>query len=83
MLFRSLARLTNPLLCLLARGDGIVPPQTASFAYEQIGSTVKRLIEVGSPRAELAHADLFVAREAHRLVFAPIRDFLLEQPPTG
>jgi pimeloyl-ACP methyl ester carboxylesterase len=75
----ALERLTNPLLCVLARGDGIVPPETASFAFHRIGSRVKKLVEVGSEAMTVAHADLFVSREAQARVFAPICEFLLEQ----
>ena len=80
-LSEELRGLENPLLCLLARGDGIVPPRTAAFAFHQAGSKAKRLVEVGSAALPMAHADLFVSRESQRQVFAPIRDFLLEQPP--
>lgn len=72
----ELARLQNPLLCVLAKGDGIVPPETAAFPYHQIGSSAKRLLEVGSQTIAMAHADLFVSSEAHQRVFAPIRDWL-------
>ncbi|MGI5862586.1 MAG: alpha/beta fold hydrolase [Myxococcales bacterium] len=75
----ALERLTNPLLCVLARGDGIVPPETAAFAFHKIGSQVKKLVEVGSDAVTVAHADLFVSREAQARVFAPICEFLLEQ----
>lgn len=79
----GLGRLTNPLLCVLALGDGIVPRETAAFPFERIGSPAKRLLEVGSRTMAMAHADLFVSNEAHQRVFAPIRDWLLEQqvPP--
>jgi pimeloyl-ACP methyl ester carboxylesterase len=75
----GLRELTNPLLCIYARGDGVVPPETASFPYEQIGSKSKRLVEVGSPAMTVAHADMFVSSQAHEQVFHPIRDWLLEQ----
>jgi pimeloyl-ACP methyl ester carboxylesterase len=74
----ALAALRNPLLCVLATGDGIVPPETAAFPYTQIGSASKRLLEVGSRTIAMAHADLFVSSEAHDRVFAPIRDFLFD-----
>jgi pimeloyl-ACP methyl ester carboxylesterase len=75
----GLGALTNPLLCVYANGDGIVPPLTASFPYEQIGSSARKLLEVGTDTLSLAHADMFVSREAHERVFRPVRDWLLEQ----
>lgn len=75
----ALTGLTNPLLCVTALGDGIVPPETAAFPFQKIGSARKRLLEVGSATLAMAHADLFVSEEAHERVFTPIRDWLLEQ----
>lgn len=75
----GLRGLTNPMLCVAAHGDGIVPPATAAFPFHQIGSPVKKLVEVGTKTLAMAHADLFVSTEAHERVFAPVRDFLLEQ----
>ncbi len=75
----QLARLQMPLLCLAANGDGIVPLQTARFAYEQIGSPEKGLLVVGTDQLALAHADLFVSNEALELVFRPIADWLVRQ----
>jgi pimeloyl-ACP methyl ester carboxylesterase len=74
-----LPAVTNPLLCVLALGDGIVLPETAAFPFPQIGSARKRLVEVGSREVPMAHADMFVSRQAHQQVFTPIRDWLLEQ----
>ncbi len=74
----ALRNLRNPLLCVLAQGDGIVPPETAAFPFHQIGSSSKRLLEVGTHTIAMAHADLFVSNEAHERVFRPVRDWLLE-----
>lgn len=78
-LSEAVARVTNPLLVVLATGDGIVPPETAAWPYHHAASTAKRLVEVGTKTMAMAHADLFVSRHAHERVFAPIRDWLLEQ----
>ncbi len=75
---QGLGSLQNPLLCIFGNGDGIVPPATARFPYERIGSTMKKLVEVGDDSLSLAHADLFISREAHERVFRPIRDWLVE-----
>ncbi len=76
---QGFARVENPLLCLLARGDGIVRPATAAFPYQQSGACAKRLVEVGTSGPSVAHADLFVSRIAQEQVFTPIRDWFLEQ----
>lgn len=75
----ALRRVTHPLLCVLAVGDGVVPPATAAFPFYQIGSTTKRLVEVGTRTVSMAHADMFVSNQAHERVFRPIREWLLEQ----
>lgn len=84
-LSEALARMENPLLDVLAMGDGIVPPETAAWPFHQIGSRAKKLVEVGSKTMSMAHADLFVSREAHLRVFQPVRDWYLaqQQPRLG
>lgn len=75
----ALPRMTNPLLCVLANGDGIVPRETAEFPYLRTGAASKRLLEVGSKEVSIAHADMFVSNEAHARVFAPLAAWLAEQ----
>lgn len=75
----ALPRITNPLLCVLANGDGIVPRETAEFPYHRSGATSKRLLEVGTEEVSLAHADMFVSREAHARVFVPVAAWLEQQ----
>ena len=77
----GLARIRQPLLCVLANSDGIVPRATAEFAYKKVGSKSKRVLHVGTPRISVAHADLFISNEAHARVFAPIAAWLAEQKP--
>ncbi|MBL9026548.1 MAG: alpha/beta fold hydrolase [Myxococcales bacterium] len=76
---QALASLRTPLLCVVAKADGIVPPETAAFPYHAIGSTDRTLLEVGSETLKLAHADMFISNHAHERVFAPVRDWLLER----
>ncbi|MGC4120383.1 MAG: alpha/beta fold hydrolase [Myxococcales bacterium] len=78
-LSKAVERVTNPLLVVLATGDGIVPPETAAWPYHHSGAKAKKLVEVGSQTVAMAHADMFVSRHAHERVFAPIRDWILEQ----
>jgi len=77
-LAEALPAMEQPFLCVYANGDGIVPPETASFVYRQIGSAQKALLEVGSREVQMAHADMFVSNEAHARVFTPIARWLEE-----
>lgn len=76
---RRVPRMTYPLLCFVAREDGIVPPETARWPYDAIGSTDKELIEVGDDETPIAHADLFVSRISHEKVFTPLARFLVDR----
>ena len=78
-LSEEIRSLHNPLLCVLALGDGIVPRRTAEFPYLAAGSSVKRLLEVGTRERAMAHADLFVSNGAQEGVFAPIAAWLAAQ----
>ena len=75
----GLRDVTAPLFCVSAWGDGIVPRRTAEFPYLAVGSPVKKLLEVGAPELAMAHADLFISREAQLRVFEPIASWLAEQ----
>lgn len=70
------ARLDLPLMVVAAHGDGVVPRGTASFPYAHIPARNKRLLVAGDDAAPLAHADLFVSREAASRVFEPITAWL-------
>ena len=72
----GLARLQQPLLCVSALGDGIVPRRTAEYPYLAAGSTDKQLIEVGTEQIVMAHADLFISRESQTRVFEPLASWL-------
>lgn len=78
-LSESLQSMTSPLLCIVAAHDGIVPKETAAFAYEQIGSKRRELLVVGDEEIAMAHADLFISNVAHERVFRPIADFFERQ----
>ena len=80
-LSEEIGHLHNPLLCVLARGDGIVPRRTAEFPYLAVGSREKKLLEVGTRERAMAHADLFVSNGAQEGVFAPIAAWLAAQEP--
>jgi pimeloyl-ACP methyl ester carboxylesterase len=79
----ALTRITEPLMCVVANADGIVPPETALFPLERVRSAVKTRLEVGDGETAVAHADLFISNESQRRVFAPIADWLREQNDRG
>lgn len=70
------ARLDLPLMVVAAHGDGVVPRDTAIFPYEHLRSPTKQLLIAGDDAAPLAHADLFVSRDAETRVFAPLSAWL-------
>ncbi len=74
--FRSVK---NPLLCVLANADGIVPPLTALSAHEIARSKTKETLVVGTDTIRFAHADLFISDHAHDMVFKPVAEWLLRQ----
>lgn len=76
---RKLAARTNPLLCVIANGDGIVPRETALSGLRAMGSRVREVLEVGDDSQAYAHADLFVSNHAKEHVFDPIASWLFRQ----
>jgi len=74
----AIAALDNPFLCVVANGDGVVPRETAAFPFHKLRSPRKKLLEVGTDTIAMAHADLFISREAHERVFAPLADWLAQ-----
>jgi pimeloyl-ACP methyl ester carboxylesterase len=77
----ALPRITVPFLCVLASNDGIVPRETALYAYDRIGSRNRQVLEVGTTEIAMAHADLFVSTEAHERVFRPLASWLASIGP--
>lgn len=79
----AVAKLRNPLLTVVAHSDGVVPSETASFVHHHSGSEDRQLVVVGDETLAMAHADLFVSREAHERVFRPIADWLAARSAAG
>ncbi len=75
----ALRTVKNPLLCVLANADGIVPPPTALSVLDYIGGDVKDVIVVGNDRLRFAHADLFISYLSQRMVFEPMAAWLKKQ----
>jgi pimeloyl-ACP methyl ester carboxylesterase len=76
---QAVPAMKHPLLCFVAKDDGIVPPETARWVYESMGSADRSIIEVGLPNVPIAHADLFVSKISHDYVFTPLARFLTER----
>lgn len=72
--------LPNPLLSVVAMGDGIVPRETALSAHHRSRAAVRDVMEVGSATLPIAHADLFLSRVSEELVFEPLARWLARQP---
>lgn len=77
-LSEAIRRVTQPLLCVVANGDGIVPRETAEFPLVASGSRIKSRLDVGSADVRMAHADMFVSNEAHARVFEPVATWLAD-----
>jgi len=74
---RALGAMQFPLLCVVAKDDGIVPEATARDVFDSIGGTDKELLVVGGGPKPIAHADLFLSEGAQARIFAPVAEFLL------
>ncbi|HZO14827.1 MAG TPA: alpha/beta fold hydrolase [Polyangiaceae bacterium] len=61
-----------PLMVVLSNKDGIVPERTALTVLDTWGSDDIEVLRVGDERNWYAHANLFVADDAPRLVFDPL-----------
>ena len=76
---QALKQHQNPLLIVIANGDGIVPRETAMSGLDAMGSTNHDVIEIGDTEQAYAHADLFISNHADQKIFKPIADWLLKQ----
>ena len=77
---RKLGEITCPVMCVLGRQDGVVPEETSRAIYDEVGSSRRELLAVGTPDWPIGHADLFVAEHAEARIFGPVADFLLAVP---
>ena len=73
----AIERMTHPLLCVIAKDDGIVPEATALDVFHRMASHDKEILSVGGdPDKPIAHADLFLSEGAEARIFEPIARFL-------
>jgi len=75
----ALRAMTYPHLSVIANNDGIVPPETARFPYDAIGSADKELFAIGDATRPIAHADLFLSNGAQDRIFERVAAFLLRR----
>jgi pimeloyl-ACP methyl ester carboxylesterase len=76
----AIESMDNPLLCVVAKEDGIVPEATSRDVYDRIGAKDKELLVIGGDASHpIAHADLFLSKGAEARVFSPIAKFLLDR----
>jgi esterase/lipase len=71
--------MTHPVMCVLGRQDGVVPEETSRAIYEEVGSTRRELLALGTEEWPIGHADLFLAEHAEERIFTPIAEFLLAE----
>jgi pimeloyl-ACP methyl ester carboxylesterase len=72
----ALRHVKLPLLLVVPNKDGIVPEGTAMSAAKAWGGSDVEILRVGDDTNWYAHANLFVADDAPRLVFDPMIDWL-------
>lgn len=75
---KEFKKFKNPLMCVVANGDGIVPALTALSAHEIASSKIKETLVVGDDKLRFAHADLFISQHSHERVFKPLAEWLIK-----
>jgi pimeloyl-ACP methyl ester carboxylesterase len=76
----AIESMRHPLLCVVAKDDGIVPEATARDVHDRMGAVRREMLVVGGdPAHPIAHADLFLSTGAEERIFRPIARFLLAQ----
>jgi pimeloyl-ACP methyl ester carboxylesterase len=69
---QAVRRIDLPLFVVLSNKDGIVPESTALSVLDAWGGNDIEVLRVGDATNWYAHANLFVADDAPRLVFEPL-----------
>lgn len=77
-LSEAIARMPEPLLVVIANGDGIVPRETAEFLLSASTANITSRLDVGTAELRMAHADMFVSNHAQERVFRPIAGWLAD-----
>lgn len=77
----AMAATSQPLLLVMSNRDGIVPDEAVLSARRAWGASDVEVLKVGTEADWYAHADLFVADDAPRLVFDPIARWVADRQP--
>ena len=72
----AVRELELPLLVVLSNRDGIVPERTALTVLDYWGGRDTAVLRVGDDRNWYAHANLFIANDAPKMVFEPLMRWL-------
>ena len=81
---QAIERMQHPLLCVVAKEDGIVPEKTALDVFHRMASSDKEILSIGGdPDRPIAHADLFLSEGAEARIFEPIARFLAARHGPG
>jgi pimeloyl-ACP methyl ester carboxylesterase len=73
----ALRSIDMPLLLVLPNRDGIVPERTALSVLDAWGGRNVEVLRVGDQSNWYAHANLFIANDAPKLVFDPLARWLM------
>lgn len=74
----DVAAVKLPLLTIIANADGVVPPATVRSGDRLVGTHAdrRRVLVAGDEQVRMAHADLFISRDAEQSVFLPLASWL-------
>jgi pimeloyl-ACP methyl ester carboxylesterase len=72
----GMKKFKNPVLCVVANADGIVPPKTALSLLDLVSSDVRDSFTVGTKQIPFAHADLYLSNHAEEMHFKPVAEWL-------
>ena len=73
----ALGGFTGPFFCTYGNADGLVSAKNALSAFKAVGSSKKKFLELGTGSIKMAHADPYISRYSHSMVFQPISDWFL------
>jgi pimeloyl-ACP methyl ester carboxylesterase len=74
----ELSRVRAPLLCVAGDRDELAPPSSVSPLLDAVGSGSTRWMVAGEDGAHVGHFDLVLGHQAPRLVWRPVRDWLVQ-----
>lgn len=72
----ELRRMDTPFLCIAGDRDELAPPESVRPLFDAVGGDEKVWLLVGDEESHLGHFDMILGRQAPRLVWAPVDDWL-------